>query len=180
MLKYTNTTKTAAQFNGASFSLAAPEDFASIGDGPTRDAVLKWIATGNVPTLADVPSAAFIKATNIKKIDADVDAIYEAAIGNRATEYSEAEAQATAFKAVGYTGAVPAYVASWLSNNTKAFTTATQAADDIIAQANAWRSAAAAIRSNRLLAKKNLTNDVATAMASWDGFVVAIRSSMGI
>lgn len=140
---------------------------------------LVW-ASENTATPADVPSAASIKATNIKKIDADVDAIYESAIGNRATEYSEAEAQATSYKTAGYTGTVPAYVASWLSNNTKGFTTATQAADDILAQASGWRNAAAAIRSNRLLAKKNLTNDVSTAMAQWNGFVTAIRGSLGI
>lgn len=142
---------------------------------------LKWaLDPNNVAQVADVPSAANIKATNIKKIDANVDAIYEAAIGNRATEYSEAETQATTFKTAGYTGTVPAYVASWLSNNTKALTTAKQAADDIIAQANAWRGAAASIRSNRLLAKKNLANDVATAMTQWQGFVTAIRGSLGI
>ena len=51
MIKYTNTQKTAAQFNGAFFSLAAPEDFESIGDGPTREAVLDWLSQeGNVPT----------------------------------------------------------------------------------------------------------------------------------
>ena len=49
MLKYTNIEKTEAQFNGAFFSLAAPEDFTSIGDGPTREAVLSWLAKGNVP-----------------------------------------------------------------------------------------------------------------------------------
>lgn len=124
--------------------------------------------------------SAYIKATNLKKIDADVDVIYEAAIGSRATEYSEAAAQATAFKAAGYTGTVPAFVANWLSNNTKGFTTATQAADDILAQATAWRSAATAIRDKRLLAKKNLSNDVATAMAQWDGFVTTIRGQLGL
>lgn len=49
MLKYTNIEKTAAQFNGAFFSLTAPEDFTTIGDGPTREAVLAWLAEGNVP-----------------------------------------------------------------------------------------------------------------------------------
>lgn len=49
MLKYTNPEKTAAQFNGAFFSLAAPEDFSTIGDGPTRESVLAWLAEGNVP-----------------------------------------------------------------------------------------------------------------------------------
>lgn len=55
MLKFTNTQKTAASFNGASFSLAAPDDFASIGDGPTRDAVLDWLEDGNLPLPADTP-----------------------------------------------------------------------------------------------------------------------------
>lgn len=127
-----------------------------------------------------IPTAAETKAANVKKVDADVDAIYASAIGNRATEYSEAESQAIVYKTAGYIGTVPAYVTSWLSNNTKGLTTAQQAADDIIAQANAWRGAASAIRSNRLLAKKNLTNDVPTAMASWNGFVTAIRSALGI
>ena len=49
MLKYTNIEKTAAQFNGAFFSLAAPENFSSIGDGPTREAVLKYLSEGNLP-----------------------------------------------------------------------------------------------------------------------------------
>lgn len=53
MLKFTNTTKTAAAFNGAFFSLEAPEDWASIGDGPTRQAVLAWLAEGNTPESAD-------------------------------------------------------------------------------------------------------------------------------
>lgn len=49
MLKFTNLEKTTAQFNGAFFSLTAPEDFSTIGDGPTREKVLAWLAEGNVP-----------------------------------------------------------------------------------------------------------------------------------
>jgi hypothetical protein len=120
------------------------------------------------------------KAELIKKVDADVDTIYAAAIGNRATEYSEAELQASAFKDAAYSGTVPSYVASWLASNTKGLTTATQAADDIIAQANAWRGAAASIRANRLTAKKNIIDEVPTAMQQWNGFVTAIRAALGI
>ena len=53
MLKYTNTDKTSATFNGASFSLDAPENWASIGDTPTREAVLAWLAEVNEPEPAD-------------------------------------------------------------------------------------------------------------------------------
>lgn len=126
------------------------------------------------------PTVAEIKASNIKKVDADVDAIYAAAIGNRATEYSEAELQANTFKTADYLGTVPSYVASWLVSNTKGLTTAQEAADDIIAQANAWRAAASAIRANRLTAKKNIVEEVPTAMQQWNGFVSAIRASLGI
>jgi hypothetical protein len=120
------------------------------------------------------------KAELIKKVDADVDTIYAAAIGNRATEYSEAELQANAFKSAAYLGTVPSFVASWLASNTKGLTTAQEAADDIITQANAWRGAASAIRANRLTAKKNIIDEVPTAMQQWGGFVAAIRASLGI
>jgi hypothetical protein len=126
------------------------------------------------------PTAAEIKAANIKKIDADVDLIYMLAIGNRATEYAEAEKQAQTYKDAGYTGTIPTYVASWLSSNTKSLTTAQQATDDILAQATAWRGAAAAMRANRLSAKKNASTDVSTAMAQWNGFVTAIRGQLGV
>ncbi|MDO8771914.1 MAG: hypothetical protein Q7K57_25015 [Burkholderiaceae bacterium] len=118
------------------------------------------------------------KSINIKKIDDDVDAIYDQAIGNRGTEYSEAELQAAAYKGANYVGSVPAYVASWLAGNTKGYTTAAQAADDILAQAAAWRGAAAAIRATRLLAKKNVADDQPMAMAEWNAFVTAIRAQL--
>jgi hypothetical protein len=120
------------------------------------------------------------KAELLKKVDADVDLIYAAAIGNRATEYSEAELQANAFKDAAYSGTVPSYVASWLASNTKGLTSAQEAADDIITQAFAWRGAASAIRANRLTAKKNIIDEVPTAMQQWGGFVAAIRASLGI
>lgn len=55
MLKFINAEKTAASFNGASFALDAPENWESIGDGPTREAVLAWLAEGNIPAPMDVP-----------------------------------------------------------------------------------------------------------------------------
>lgn len=55
MLKFTNVDKTSATFNGASFSLTTPEDWDSIGDTPTREAVHAWLAAGNTPEPADVP-----------------------------------------------------------------------------------------------------------------------------
>jgi len=53
MLKFTNAQKTAATFFNASFCLAAPEDWDSIGDGPTKQKVKEWLAAGNTPEPAD-------------------------------------------------------------------------------------------------------------------------------
>lgn len=117
------------------------------------------------------------KSIDIKKVDADVDLIYAQAVGNRSLEYTTAEVQAQAYKDAGYTGAVPPFVASWVSASGL---TATNAANNILTQATAWRSAVEAIRTNRLLAKKNITNDVVTAMAQWNGFVAAIRGQLGL
>lgn len=49
-IKYTNAENTAILIDGnESTGLSAPNDWDSIGDGPTREAVLAWIAAGNVP-----------------------------------------------------------------------------------------------------------------------------------
>ncbi len=50
MIKYTNEEKTAAVFNDIAFSLATPDDWDSIGDTPTREAVLEWLDKGNTPS----------------------------------------------------------------------------------------------------------------------------------
>lgn len=49
MLKFTNTERTCATFNGTSFCLASAEDWDSIGDIPTQEAVKAWLAAGNTP-----------------------------------------------------------------------------------------------------------------------------------
>lgn len=57
MIKFTNQERTSAIFNESTFiSLSAPEDWDSIGDGPTREAVKAWLAAGNVPQPVDEPN----------------------------------------------------------------------------------------------------------------------------
>ena len=80
MLKYTNTEKTSAMFNGASFSLDAPENWASIGDAPTREAVLAWLAEGNTPEPADTP----MQPTKSELAQQQIDAIEAKTMMNRA------------------------------------------------------------------------------------------------
>lgn len=53
MLKISNIEKTSYSFNGTHFNVTLTEsgepDWNSIGDGPTREAVLAWLADGNMP-----------------------------------------------------------------------------------------------------------------------------------
>ena len=59
IIKYTNAEQTAILINGEhSTGLSAPGAWESIGDGPTREAVLAWIAAGNVPEPYQPPAPA--------------------------------------------------------------------------------------------------------------------------
>lgn len=132
--------------------------------------------------IAQETSVASQSVMFIRQIDADTDSLYAAVIGNRAAEYTAAEAEATAYADAGYTGTVPASVASWA---TAKGWTAQQAADDINATAAAWRTAQAAIRAARLLRKEQARTAadlaaLATTRAQWAGFVAAIREQLGV
>lgn len=143
------------------------------------------IATAVVYTVAALDLAAILASTITAatiQIDADTDSIYGAVLGNRAQEYIEAEAGAKEYVAAGYTGTVPACVQCWA---TAKGWTATQAADDILATATAWRSAQVQIRAQRLAAKEAVrtatnTAGVATTLTTWAGFVATIRSQLGL
>jgi hypothetical protein len=118
----------------------------------------------------------------LRGIDADVDSIYGQVMGNRASEYALAEADANSYKLAGYAGTVPASVADWATVKAKSNQ---WAAGDILATAAAWRSAQLSIRSNRLARKEDVrnaagTDDLATALASWAGFVSNLKQTLGI
>lgn len=142
----------------------------------------RWLADGNTPQPAPVPTLAERISSAILKIDADTDALIRDVIGERGNEYKLADEQARSFKAAGYTGTVPASVKSWA--DAKGWT-ATQAADDIIAVADAWLSAQASIRSNRLARKEEARKattaaGVDAALAAWATFVAQIRAALGV
>ena len=115
------------------------------------------------------------------RIDADADAIYAAKLGNRTTEYADAEIAAIAYRAAGYTGTVPEDVQSWA---TSTGSPAQWAADDIIATADSWRAAQKVIRARRLNckepARKATTQAELDAIeAQWSAFVAQIRMQLG-
>lgn len=141
-----------------------------------RQQILRELS-GPAPSLADQIDAL------MRRIDRDADRITEETIGARGEEYRQAEADALAFKAAGYTGAVPPFVASYVT--AKVDWTAKQAADDILATANTWRVALGQIRASRLLCKelaRKAAGDegLTIVLAQWNGFVTAIRAALGL
>ena len=122
------------------------------------------------------------RAAALVKIDAETDKVYGDVVGNKGEEYRSAEADAKAFIAANYTGTAGGGVTSWAT--AKGWTT-TQAADDILAQATAWRNAQNAIRANRLARKEaaRAAADLAALgaiTAQWNGFLTAIRTQLGV
>jgi hypothetical protein len=155
-------------------------------------------ATGQVPYTpaeeaeADAIEAAAADPANrlaaaVLKIDVDADAIRNAVLGGRTTEYQEALADAQAFAAAGFAGTVPPGVKSWLDAKTAvgAGWTAQQAAQDILDTGAAWKAAQDAIRSHRLLRKEQVRAattlaQIDEAMAAWGAFTVYIRTQLGL
>lgn len=117
----------------------------------------------------------------LRRIDADTDAITADVIGNRAAEYEEAERQAKAYADAGFTGPAPGMVHSWAV--AKSWTDQV-AAQDIIAQAAAYRGALETMRAQRLLRKEQVRTAPgaearAQVMDTWFAFVSALRQQLG-
>jgi len=129
-----------------------------------------------------LPSIELQIASALADTYADVDAIYAAAIGNRKTEYEEAEQAALAFQAAGYTGAASAYVADYAAT---AGITDQQSADLIIARANGLRAAVLAMRTTRFTAQSAMRAattqaELDAAVAAWRTFITQVRTSLGL
>jgi hypothetical protein len=144
--------------------------------------LLTDIPTGTPILPADVIPMPQQIAETLLRIDADVDQIYAALLGNREAEYALAEKEALAFQAAGYIGTVPPSVQAWATAKSQ---TATWAADDILSAAAAWRKAQVAIRATRLLCKEGAKNAVdiaalSTVKAQWASFLAGIKPQLGL
>lgn len=150
------------------------------GEGPF---IATWNLAAAKPTAAQLlvaGKAALLQAL-CKGIDQAADAARASVAGDplRAEEYKLAAAEAQAFKDAGYpVGAVPRTVAAWAVGGR----TAQQAADNILAEANAYTDAMYRIREARLSAKEQVRalmaagNEVqASALAS--ATIAAIKSA---
>jgi hypothetical protein len=133
------------------------------------------------------PSKSFlnVQKESLVQINNDDNKIYADVVGNKTTEYLDAAVEAKAFKAANYPAGVDddyGLVKAWA---TAKQWTMRQAADDIIAQEIAWKSAAKLIRQYRLKAKEDVKRattltEIATAMTIWNGFVSTIRAQLGV
>tara|TARA_R110000822_G_scaffold301108_4_gene424841 strand:+ start:11211 stop:11813 length:603 start_codon:yes stop_codon:yes gene_type:complete len=154
-----------------------PDDFTCAGYEWINDALSEIIPASNLPTL---------KAAAIAKTYIDVDAVYQDAIGNRVSEYSEAEAVALAYQAAGYTGDVSEFISAFaLSNPTGIEQTNEWAANAIIAQAEAMRTAQLAMRTTRfdkqkLMREATTEAELTTAVSEWNSFITATRTALGL
>lgn len=139
-------------------------------------AIVSW-SSGEIAVLLAERVSQFVR-----RVDSDVDAIYAAALGNRAPEYDQAALDASAFKAANYTGAVPASVSSWAS--AKGWMSQA-AADDILLAAARLAQARDDIRAARLMRKEQARTAPSPAALSaidqvWTGFVAVVRAQLGV
>lgn len=169
----------------ANHAEASAEFAASHGWVPAGDSHIGDLWDGEryatpTPALNPLPAA---QASAIAAIDAAVDRIYSAVIGNRQTEYEAAERQARAFSDGGHAlETVPGMVQSWA--NAKGWSAA-QAANDILTQAAQWRAMQELIRAQRLLRKEQVrsaldADELAAATQAWSAFVATIRAQLGL
>jgi len=154
------------------------EEFTRAGRADTEaahlvDDAVVWVET--------VPPADVIKEV-LDRIDADADAARVSVLvkTTKAEEYMQAEAQARAWQAAGYLGAAPPDVASWAAAKYRDGMTEQQAAENILAQADQYRSLLSGIRALRLKHMEDARHaiDAAGARAALAAFTVAQSNLM--
>lgn len=157
-----------------------PEAYAALLAAQASGSRIQADANGSPIAIAPAPlTFADEQALLCARIDATADAAYIAIGGpspGRMAEYQQAETDASAFKAAGYSGVVPSTIDCWAQ--AKGWT-AQQAADDILATAAAWRGALQSIRSARLLGKAsvNATSTLQDAQAAADAAIANVQSA---
>lgn len=142
------------------------------------DGVEEWVETAPISDLRD-------KA--IARTYADVDAIYEVAIGRRMTEYARAEEAARTYVA---TEPKPSVVSDYITghainNPTGLVQTNEWAAQQIIERADSFRWAELQMRNVRFARQADMraattAAGIAAAEASWKDFVVWLRQVLGV
>lgn len=162
--------------------LPVPPDWSSALPG----ARLKWIDFGGKLEW-EAPALADLQAQAIATTYVDVDAVYDAAVGRRATEYEEAEAAARAYLAAEVEPAlVSEYITGHAQNNpTGQQQTNAWAARQIIERADAFRWAVLQMRSVRFARQTDMRaattiEGLAAAVTEWEEFLTWLRSTLDL
>lgn len=164
------------QYIGTTFTWDAPSATHK-PTWPSDATAIVWVETA---ALSDLIAAA------VAKCYPDIDAVYADAVGNRTEEYKDAESDARAFKAAGYTGIVSDYVHDFaLHNPTGTAQTDQWAADQIIARADAFNSAKLSMRSQRFASQAAMraaatADDLNTAVSAWNNFIATTRQNLSL
>jgi hypothetical protein len=137
----------------------------------------------DVPDVIDLEA---LKSAAIAKCYTDVDSIYVDAVGNRTEEYKDAEVEARAFAAAGYTGTASDYVHGYtLHNPTGEVQTDQWAANQIIQRADAFANAKLAMRNQRFASQSAMRAattpaELTSAVDVWSNFISNLRTQLGI
>jgi hypothetical protein len=161
--------------------LAAPV----LRNRPSPTARARWLDTPE-PVWVETATLDDLKAAAITKTYADVDKVHFDAVGNRATEYQDAERAARAFAADSFQGEADDDVHSYaLDNTTGEVQTDQWAAESIIARADAFRAAQKAMRNARFKRQSEMRaaatpEELMAVAAAWDGFIAGLRAQLGL
>jgi hypothetical protein len=142
------------------------------------DRVQRWVEMGPLEQL---------KAEAVARTYADVDAVYDAAIGRRATEYASAEAAAREYLA---TEMKPSVVSGYITGHARSNPTGQQqtnewAAQQIIERADAFRWAELQMRNVRFDRQTDMRgaatpDELAAAVGTWSDFITWLRATLGL
>ena len=147
---------------------------------------LKWVDFGAMPEW-EAPPLDGLREAAIAKTYPDVDAIYDAAVGRRVTEYARAEEAARAYLAAEVEpDVVSDYITGHAMNNpTGEQQTNEWAARQIIERADAFRWAELQMRNVRFARQADMRaavspEELATAVGGWEEFLTWLRSTLDL
>jgi hypothetical protein len=166
----------------AYFLLAGPLPWAEC---PGETYVLLW--NDGAPIWADPVPLDEHRRRAIARTYPDVDAVYDDAIGRRATEYADAEAAARAYMAAEVKPAVVSeYITDHALNNpTGQVQSEAWAAQQIIERADAFRWAQLQMRSVRFARQADMRaaatpEELAVAVREWGDFITWLRATLDL
>lgn len=140
----------------------------------TYQQVLAWIAAGNTLLPPSAPELAELRATLAASVDNHIAGLYTRWTRFQA-EYEKREQAARAFKAAGYSGDPGPYVSRFAQNT--GYST-NQAANIIIAQADAMYAALEILGALRMDKYIILASDDLTAQATHDQIIAAANAAV--